>query len=73
LEQLLLEHAQTIRTAPLQVRTILSQNTTDTNSGRAFSQLKAAFPTWESVRTASEGKHACVQSIIHVGPAGAED
>jgi len=38
-----------------QVRTILSQNTTDTNSSRAFAGLKAAFPEWEAVRTASEG------------------
>jgi endonuclease-3 len=39
----------------LQVRTILSQNTTDTNSSRAFAGLKAAFPEWEAVRTAPEG------------------
>jgi len=31
------------------VRTILSQNTSDTNSGRAFSRLLARFPTWESL------------------------
>lgn len=34
------------------VGTILSQNTTDVNSGRAFSSLKAKYPTWEAVRTA---------------------
>jgi endonuclease-3 len=34
------------------VRTILSQNTSDANSGRAFQALKAAFPTWDEVRTA---------------------
>jgi len=28
--------------------TILSQNTTDVNSHRAFNSLKAAFPTWVS-------------------------
>ena len=33
------------------VGTILSQNTTDVNSHRAFSNLKAAFPTWDEVRT----------------------
>lgn len=33
------------------VGTILSQNTTDVNSHRAFCNLKAAFPTWEQVRT----------------------
>jgi hypothetical protein len=40
-----------------QVRTILSQNTTDITSQRAFSQLKAAFPTWEEVRTAQPGAY----------------
>lgn len=34
------------------IATMLSQNTTDTTSARAFAQLKAAFPTWEQVRTA---------------------
>jgi endonuclease-3 len=34
------------------VGTILSQNTTNTNSHRAFSQLKAAFKTWDAVRVA---------------------
>lgn len=29
------------------MRTILSQNTTDTNSARAFQGLKAANPTWQ--------------------------
>jgi len=29
------------------VETILSQNTTDKNSGRAFRKLKAAYPRWE--------------------------
>ena len=36
--------------------TILSQNTTDTNSTRAFGILKHRFPTWEAVRVA-EAKH----------------
>ena len=31
------------------VMTVLSQNTSDTNSGRAFETLKARFPTWEHV------------------------
>lgn len=31
------------------VGTILSQNTTDNNSRRAFHSLKQAFPTWEEV------------------------
>lgn len=34
------------------VGTMLSQNTTDTNSRRAFASLKAKFPTWESVYSA---------------------
>jgi endonuclease-3 len=31
------------------IGTILSQNTSDTNSGRAFTLLLARFPTWESL------------------------
>ncbi|MBI2860921.1 MAG: endonuclease III [Chloroflexi bacterium] len=31
------------------VQTILSQNTTDINSGEAFLQLRADFPAWEDV------------------------
>jgi endonuclease-3 len=31
------------------VLTYLSQNTSDTNSGRAFDALKARFPTWQEV------------------------
>ncbi|KAL0031959.1 hypothetical protein WJX79_008948 [Trebouxia sp. C0005] len=34
------------------VCTILSQNTTDVNSARAFAKLKENFPEWEMVRTA---------------------
>jgi endonuclease-3 len=34
------------------VATILSQNTNDTNSGRAFEALRARFSTWEEVRDA---------------------
>ncbi len=34
------------------VGTILSQNTTDHNSSRAFRALKAAFPSWEEVLAA---------------------
>ena len=39
----------------MQVRTILSQNTTDVNSHRAFASLKEAFPTWQSVLEAPPG------------------
>ncbi len=31
------------------VNTILSQHTSDVNSGRAYASLREAFPTWESV------------------------
>lgn len=34
------------------VATVLSQNTSDANSGRAFAQLKAHFPTWEQALAA---------------------
>lgn len=34
------------------VATILSQNTTDTTSWKAFLNLKAVYPTWEEVRLA---------------------
>ena len=35
------------------VQTILSQNTSDTNSGRSFRSLMAAFPQWENVAAAN--------------------
>ena len=38
------------------IGTILSQNTSDTNSGRAFARLKERFPTWEDVYAADERK-----------------
>jgi endonuclease-3 len=34
------------------IETILSQNTSDANSGRAFASLKASFDTWEAVAIA---------------------
>src|SRR5436853_2683246 len=34
------------------VLTILSQNTSDSNSGRAFVRLLEAFPSWDDVATA---------------------
>jgi endonuclease-3 len=34
------------------VRTILSQNTNDTNRDLAYARLRARFPTWEAVRDA---------------------
>jgi hypothetical protein len=46
------------------VRTILSQNTTDLTSHRAFASLKASFPTWQQVMAA---KDADVAAAIRVG------
>jgi endonuclease III len=40
------------------VATVLSQHTSDLNSGRAFTQLKAKFPDWEHVLEASAGQVA---------------
>eukprot|EP00405_Crypthecodinium_cohnii_P014833 CAMPEP_0206464192 /NCGR_PEP_ID=MMETSP0324_2-20121206/27069_1 /ASSEMBLY_ACC=CAM_ASM_000836 /TAXON_ID=2866 /ORGANISM="Crypthecodinium cohnii, Strain Seligo" /LENGTH=279 /DNA_ID=CAMNT_0053936775 /DNA_START=198 /DNA_END=1037 /DNA_ORIENTATION=+ len=46
------------------VGTILSQNTTNTNSHRAFSNLKNRFKTWDAVRTA---KPSLVEGEIRCG------
>ncbi|KAK6920765.1 HhH-GPD domain [Dillenia turbinata] len=46
------------------VSTILSQNTTDVNSQRAFASLKSVFPTWDDV-LAAEPK--CVEDAIRCG------
>ncbi|KAL3512941.1 hypothetical protein ACH5RR_025658 [Cinchona calisaya] len=46
------------------VSTILSQNTTDVNSQRAFASLKSAFPTWEDV-LAAESNH--IEDAIRCG------
>jgi endonuclease-3 len=35
------------------VETVLSQNTSDTNSGRAFASLRRAFPRWSAAAAAS--------------------
>jgi endonuclease III len=40
------------------VATVLSQHTSDVNSGRAFAQLKTAFPDWEQVLAAPVGQVA---------------
>lgn len=47
------------------VSTILSQNTNDVNRDRAFTTLRAHFPTWEQVRDAPED--AVVQAIRIAG------
>lgn len=47
------------------VATILSQNTSDLNSGRAYASLQTAFPGgWDSVRTASVSE---VENAIRAG------
>src|SRR5512134_370101 len=46
------------------VLTILSQNTSDTNSGRAFMRLKQRFPTWEAMTEAPPDE---LESAIAVG------
>ena len=46
------------------IRTILSQNTTDKTSIRAYAELKRRFPEWESVRTA---KSLDVEDAIRQG------
>ncbi|URD85124.1 lipase class 3 family protein [Musa troglodytarum] len=46
------------------VSTLLSQNTTESNSRRAFESLKSAFPTWEHV-LAAESK--LVEDAIRCG------
>ena len=47
------------------VSTILSQNTNDTNRDRAFTALRAKFPTWEKVRDAKKAE--VVASIRSAG------
>ncbi|MAF11858.1 base excision DNA repair protein [Candidatus Poribacteria bacterium] len=65
------------------VGTILSQNTTDTNSHRAREQLRQSFPTWSEVRDApredivsairsaglAETKASTIQNVLNALPA----
>ncbi|MCX6776390.1 MAG: endonuclease III [Candidatus Micrarchaeota archaeon] len=46
------------------VETILSQNTNDRNSARAFLKLKKEFPTWEQVLKADVRS---IRKVIHSG------
>jgi endonuclease-3 len=46
------------------VGTVLSQHTSDVNSGRAFAQLKALFPDWEQAAHAPAGE---VEETIRCG------
>ena len=54
------------RTDPLSdlIQTVLSQHTSDLNSGRAFRSLRRSFPSWESVVRASPG---AVEDAIRMG------
>lgn len=47
------------------VSCILSQSTSDTNSGRAFDALKARYPTWEAARDAPV--HNLIETIKPAG------
>lgn len=45
------------------IATILSQNTSDVNSGRAFQRLREAFPTWQQIIEApAEAVASSIQS-----------
>lgn len=46
------------------IRTVLSQNTTDTNSQRAYDTLKEHFPDWNAVRLAPRGR---IENAIRTG------
>jgi endonuclease-3 len=46
------------------ILTILSQNTSDVNSGRAFEALRARYPTWEELAAADERELA---DVIRLG------
>jgi len=46
------------------IGTILSQNTSDVNSGRAFASLKASFDNWEAV-TSAPAEH--IAAVIKCG------
>lgn len=46
------------------VETVLSQNTSDVNSGRAYASLRAAFPSWEALAAAPPTR---IESVIRSG------
>ncbi|KAG5229933.1 DNA glycosylase [Salix suchowensis] len=46
------------------VKTVLSQNTTEVNSQRAFLNLKSAFPTWENCGGLAPTKAACIRNLL---------
>ena len=58
------EHARRLPLLDSLVLTVLSQNTNDENSGRAFQELRARFPTWEAALQAPRRQF---ESAIRVG------
>lgn len=52
------EHGESGTVLDSLVRTMLSQNTTDITSARAFAQLKAKFPNWEDAERSTVGEIA---------------
>jgi len=58
------EHARRLPLLDSLVLTVLSQNTNDGNSGRAFEQLKERFPTWEAALRAPRRQ---IKKAIRVG------
>ena len=58
------EHARRLPLLDSLVLTVLSQNTNDGNSGRAFEQLKVRFPTWEAALQAPRRQ---VEKAIRIG------
>ena len=70
IHELLLEHygepvlRDTLDPLSELILTILSQNTADTNSGRAYESLRGRFPTWEDVLGADP---ADLAEAIHIG------
>ncbi|MFO7697289.1 MAG: endonuclease III [Anaerolineae bacterium] len=63
------EPALKVQKPPLDelIQTILSQNTSDANSDRAYASLRRAYPTWESVRAADT---KALAEAIRVGGLG---
>ena len=59
-----LEPRQPVPVLDQVVGTVLSQHTSDANSGRAFEQLKARFTAWEEVMHASAGE---IEEAIRCG------
>jgi hypothetical protein len=59
-----LEPRQPVHVLDQVVGTVLSQHTSDVNSGRAFARLKARFPAWEQAAHAPAGE---IEDAIRCG------